>query len=97
MKNNNANLNNDSSLEKNGFWNKFNKIKVQKGVNLVDFSMYMKSLRTAYDKAVKDYMVKFNNLTLATNLAYSDFFQDIKALENGEILFDSKVPGFRRF
>lgn len=78
-------------------WEKFNKIKIKAGVNLSEFKFYMDSLRTAYNNAVKEYMLKFKDLKVATDLAKLDFDEDIKALTNGEILFDSKVPGFRRY
>ena len=82
---------------KKNSWAKFEKIKVKPGVNLVDFKLYFDGIRKEYDKRVQQYMTKFKNLTLATNLAKSDLFEDIQSLESGFICFDSKIPGFRRY
>lgn len=87
----------EKSKEVDSSWSKFNKIKIKEGVSIFDFRIYFNELKKAYNDKVKEYMKDFGNLTIATNLAVSDFSQDIQALKSGYILLDSKVPGFRRY
>lgn len=78
-------------------WDKFKKIKIQPGVNYIDFKLYFEGIRKEYDRRVQQYMTKFKNLAIATHLAKSDLDEDIRYLESGYICFDSKIPGFRRY
>lgn len=76
---------------------KFSKIKLQPGVDFIEFKIYYDSLKKAYKNTVNKYLSDgFNNL-VATNLAYSDLLKDIEAVKEGRIAFYSAVPGFRRY
>ena len=73
--------------------------KLKPGVSFVDFKLYYDNLKKEYNRLVEYYFKKKGKeYAVATHLAHSDLYLDILAVENGEIeLYDSKVPGFRRF
>lgn len=73
--------------------------KLKPGISPVDFKIYYDNLQKEYNRLVEFYYKKKGKeYALATHLAHSDLYSDMLAVKNGEIeLFDSKVPGFRRY
>jgi len=73
--------------------------KLKPGISPVDFKIYYDNLQKEYIRLVEYYhKKKGKDYAVATHIAHADLYLDMLAVENGEIeLFNSKVPGFRKY